>query len=173
MRVVGHRPVKRKDGSGKEYIEQMPVERPGETVALLMIIALLERSLKRRVVRTVDAELQPKVLAGVFLGRWSRAVIEEYRQPHHCQACKSYGRPREVPVPIREGEKIVKFDWTLCDTCDGQGVVAWGVHRRAKMVRLREGTFRSELNEIHDGALALLRELEHRGAVMLVRRLGR
>lgn len=166
------------DPGQKQFLDgcchRLPIEQPAETPAMLAIIALLERRLRLRVERAVPEDVRPKVLAADFLARWARAVIDEYRRPHHCQNCKAYGRPGEIPVPVEEGGKIVRFEWKLCEACDGAGVMPWGKHRRAKALRIREGTFRdAELNEVHDGALALLRELEHRGAVLLVRRLGR
>lgn len=177
MRVVGHKPVKRrgpdKDGEPQFYIEQMPVERPSETMAFIAIARLIERRLAHRVrtMPSIDEGLRTRALVPWFLARWSRAVIHEYRHPHHCQSCKSFGRPGEVPRPTEEGGKIVRFDWILCETCKGQGVVSWGKHRRAKALTMREATFR-DINDIQEGALALLRELEHRGAVLFVRRLG-
>ncbi|HHA2676643.1 TPA: hypothetical protein ACOECQ_002767 [Stenotrophomonas maltophilia] len=171
MRVVGYREVKRPlppvDGKLRFYIERMPVEKPSETQAFLGIASLLARALSGRARKVLAPKTLAKVGEPAFLQRWARAVIDEYRNPHHCPVCRDFGRPGEVAKPVLQEGKVVGFEWHLCEDCEGTGVQPWGKHRRAKAVQIREATFRDELNPLHEGALALLRELEHRGARMV------
>lgn len=107
-----------------------------------------------------------------MLERWSRVVIDEYRNPNHCQACQQYGRVGEVPKAIYEDAKLVRFDWMACPICFGQGVMAWSAHRRAQALGIGIHPFRDYLAVHHDGALALIRTLEDRGAELVLKRLG-
>lgn len=170
--VVGHKEVRRPIKAEPGFrIERMPIERRTETPAFLAIAGVVARSLGHRA-RRIEGATGKKVGQRAFQERWARAVIEEYRSPRICENCASTGRPGECPVPAYQGDRIIRFDWVLCEACDGSGVLGWAKYRRANRVGIREATFREELNGIHEGALALLRELEHRGAVMFVRRLG-
>lgn len=113
-----------------------------------------------------------KYLNPTFLHEWARAVIAEYRHPNHCQACQTWGRLGEVPRFAKEHGQIVGVRWEVCETCIGQGVLAWSAHRRAKELGIGVHPFRQLLAPHHNGALALLRTLEDRGAAALLHRLG-
>jgi hypothetical protein len=129
--------------------------------------------LRRLHARPVEDALADRIHASSdFLKRWARAVIHEYRNPNHCQACQMWGRVGEVPKAIMEMGKIVKIDWLTCETCLGQGVLPWSAHRRAQALVIGVHPFRAFLAAHHDGALSLLRTLEDRGAELLLKRLG-
>lgn len=113
-----------------------------------------------------------RVLADGFMGAWSRLVIHEYRNPHHCQTCTTWGRAGEVPAFEGDGTDA-KLVWITCPTCLGAGVTDWSSKRRAAALSIGEHPFRDFLRAHHNGALTLLRELEWRGALLLVARLGR
>lgn len=115
--------------------------------------------------------LAERVTGHAFVDAWARLVIEEYRRPHICQTCTPWGRAGEVPRFEGEG-KGVQLAWDTCPVCLGGGVMAWGSKRRARALGIGEHAFRDYLKPHHDGALALLRELEGRGARLLLRRLG-
>jgi hypothetical protein len=123
-----------------------------------------------------DIGVLNRMLWDETLGDWARAVIHEYRHPNHCQTCTpwaGHGHIGEVPKPVLgEGGKIVRVEWTTCETCYGGGVLAWSSKRRAKALGIGEHPFRNYLKTPHDGALALLRELEWRGARLVLRHLG-
>lgn len=123
--------------------------------------------------RAVDERVLQRVSDPRFLGRWARAVIHEYRYPNHCQSCQVFGQAGMVPV-FRKDEKgnIEGVDYVACEACMGQGVVAWSAHRRAEALTISVHTFRNQLKPYHEGALALLRTLEERGAGLLLRFLG-
>lgn len=121
----------------------------------------------------LDESLMERVLAPTFLARWARVVIDEYRHPNHCQTCAGTNRPGEVLQFIKERGQIVDFKWETCEACTGQGVTAWSAHRRAQAVTIGVHPFRNYLAAHHNGALALLRTLEDRGASALLQRLGR
>lgn len=123
--------------------------------------------------RPVAERTLNRVSDTAFLDDWARAVIHEYRYPNHCQACQSFGQAGMVPV-FRKDEKgnLLGIDYVACETCIGQGVVAWSSHRRAKALHVSVHLFRNELKPYHEGALALLRTLEERGAGLLLRHLG-
>lgn len=117
----------------------------------------------------LDDALAERVLAPAFLGSWSRAVIEEYRHPNHCVSCHGFGDCLQL---TGLGGSCARADVVRCEQCIGQGVVPWSKKRRARQLSIGEHPYRNYLNAHHEGALALLRELEHRGAVLLLRHLG-
>ncbi|MGO1073596.1 hypothetical protein [Lysobacter sp. CA199] len=117
----------------------------------------------------LDDALTQRVLAPGFLGAWSRAVIDEFRQPNHCAACHGFGERLQL---TGLGGSRARADFLSCEHCIGQGVMPWSKKRRAQQLSIGEHPFRNYLNTHHEGALALLRELEHRGAVLLLRHLG-
>lgn len=121
----------------------------------------------------LDEAMIEKVLAPAFLARWARVVIDEYRHPNHCQSCSATNRPGEVPRFLKERGQIVGVKWEVCEACTGEGVTAWSAHRRAAAVTIGVHPFRNYLAPHHNGALALLRTLEDRGASALLQRLGR
>lgn len=195
-RTIGYRTVKRSYEAGRDredpakpgrhfYVERMPVEAPGETPAYLTAVSLVRSSLLRAIERDraraakggparMFARPLPDVLyrrmtgAPRFLPDWGRLVIEEYRKPNQCQSCHGYGERLRL---VGEG-KDVRSKVEPCPVCLGQGVLPWAVRRRAKGLRISEHPWRQYLNPYHEGGLALLRELEWRGARMLVRKLG-
>ena len=117
----------------------------------------------------LDDALYERVLAPAFLGCWSRAVIKEFRYPNHCASCQGFGERLQL---IGLGGSRARADVASCEHCIGQGVVSWSKKRRAWHLSIGEHPFRNYLNAHHEGALALLRELEHRGAILLLRHLG-
>ncbi|MEI2453838.1 hypothetical protein [Lysobacter firmicutimachus] len=117
----------------------------------------------------MDDALAERVLAPAFLGAWSRAVIEEFRRPNHCSSCHGFGERLQL---IGLGGNRARAEVVSCEQCIGQGVVPWSKKRRARQLSIGEHPYRNFLNPHHEGALALLRELEHRGAVLLLRHLG-
>lgn len=190
--VVGHVDVARKhvtsvpnwrggrDRVEVKYTERMPVEVPAETEAFRRMADLIAFRLQRRIELDrakkvgvpLSDELATRVLAPDFLQPWARLVIHEYRHPNHCPTCTSWGRPGEVPDLQMQNGKATGVTWKVCETCDGQGVMAWSGNRRAKAMHIRAATWADFLNIHHAGALTLLRELEWRGALLVVRRLG-
>jgi len=114
-------------------------------------------------------DLAARVLAPAFRANWARAVIEEYRNPNHCPSCHGYGERLQLTTVAGSRARV---DVASCDHCIGQGVMPWSKKRRAQRLVIGEHPFRQFLNAYHEGALALLRELEHRGAVLLLRHLG-
>lgn len=159
---------------------QIPVEMPTETEAFRMMASLIATRMRVRILR--DRELQARgyavplpddlvdrVLHPEFLEPWSRAVIHEYRHPNVCQVCLGYGET--VKIGTGEGNKV-KVTTETCPTCIGQGVLAWSVKRRARAMCIGEHPWRNYLNDHHNGALSLLRELEYRGAILVLRHLG-
>lgn len=114
-------------------------------------------------------DLAARVLAPTFLADWARAVIAEYRNPNHCPSCRGYGERLQLTALAGSRARV---DVASCDHCIGQGVMPWSKKRRAQQLVIGEHPFRQFLNAYHEGALALLRELEHRGAVLLLRHLG-
>lgn len=186
---VAWRRLKREEQTIR-YTESMPVEMPSETESFRVLAGILETRMGQRLARAreageewhktglksrtrietpIDAATFEKVSAPGFLARWARAVIHEYRHPNQCPTCLGYGER----LKMQEDEHgKVKAVVTGCEECGGQGVTPWSVKRRGKAVRIGEHVFRGHLNRHHDGALALLRELEHRGATALLRRLG-
>lgn len=170
MIVVGHRKEVRTCPAGKSTTILLPVERPAETPPFVALASLVGRSLSDHAGHRIkDEKTAVKVLEPAFVERWARVVIDEYRNPNVCAVCRHHGRPGEVPKAVTDGEKVVRFEWSLCEDCGGTGAVPWGKFRRAKGVKIAEHTFRQHLNESHDGALSLLRELERRA----VRYVGR
>lgn len=117
----------------------------------------------------LDDALIERVLTPAFLGHWSRAVIEEFRYPNHCASCRGFGDCLQL---TGLGGSRARADVVSCEHCIGQGVVSWSKKRRARQLSISEHPFRNYLNPHHESALALLRELEHRGAVLLLRHLG-
>lgn len=161
--IAQYRHAERKNRSGEKVVERVYIgERPADTPALLAVLGLVGRCLERYAKRLPD-DTAEKVACPEFIARWSRAVVDEYRHPHVCRACAAFGRPGEAPIAKMEAGKVVGFVWTLCDSCGGTGAQPWGRDRRAAAVRIGVGTFRAQLQEGHEGALALLRELELRG----------
>ncbi|WP_394539879.1 hypothetical protein PRJ39_04570 [Lysobacter enzymogenes] len=114
-------------------------------------------------------DLAARVLAPTFLASWARAVIAEYRNPNHCPSCHGYGERLQLTAVAGSRARV---DVASCDHCIGQGVMPWSKKRRAQQLVIGEHPFRQYLNAYHEGALALLRELEHRGAILLLRHLG-
>lgn len=180
MRTVGHRLVHHDPDWHKKLgipmtqftsacCERVPVEAPSETPAFTAIADLIGRRLYLK----TDG-LPSRVRETDFIQRWARAIIAEYRKPNHCPTCSPGPQPGELAIPRYKGSTLVNIEWVVCPECDGSAVAAWSKRRRARSAQIREGTFRhSGMSEIHDGALALLRELEHRGARALVRSVGR
>lgn len=173
MRPVGYRevvhedPPLRRGGETRRRVERIPVEAPSETAAFIAIAQLIERRLSLH-------QVPARANSDEFRERWARAIIAEYRKPNHCPTCSPGPQPGELAVPQYKGNVLSSIEWVVCPDCDGSAVASWGKHRRARAVKIRESTFRdSSMNGIHEGALALLRELEHRGARRLVRSLGR
>lgn len=184
---VAWRPLKREEHTIR-YTERVGIELPAETESFRFVASILESRLGMRIARAarqthartglqsrshiehpIDEATLHKLTSPIFLARWARAVIHEYRHPNQCPVCLGYGER----LTIKEGKDgRPKAEVTGCEECGGQGVTAWSVKRRGKAVRIGEHTFRGYLNHHHDGALALLRELEHRGATSLLRRLG-
>ncbi|MGO1000740.1 hypothetical protein [Lysobacter sp. CA196] len=117
-------------------------------------------------VAAIDDKLAGRVLTPDFLAAWARAVIEEYRHPNHCTVCQGGG---ERLVLTGLGSAQAMADMRSCDHCIGQGVLPWSKKRRAQQLVIGEHPFRNHLNTYHEGALALLRELEYRGAILLLR----
>lgn len=179
--------------------ERIPIEVPAETQAFRIVASLLEHRMRRHVMhlqaraQTTIADELAKAAAVMtiahvaairdlatldrasspeFLGDWSRVVIHEYRHPNHCPTCTPWGKAGEVPRTVEENGKVVRVEWRTCEICLGAAVLAWGSKRRAKALRIGEHPFRNLLSPIHEGALSLLRELEWRGARLLVKRLG-
>lgn len=179
---------------------RIPVERPTETFAFRQVADLIGSRLAIRIRRDrarqdddlvqwlsawvhggaapprleaprecLDDSLAERVLAPNFLAIWSRAVIDEFRHPNHCPSCQGYGERIQL---IGVGGSRARADVVSCEGCIGQGVVPWSKKRRARELSIGEHPFRHFLNIHHEGALALLRELEHRGAVLLLRHLG-
>lgn len=168
--VVGHREEKRKRDDGKIEVIRLPIEAPAETEPFIRLASLIARCLGRHAHRKIqDEELAGKVLEQGFLDRWARVVIHEHRNPSVCAACRHFGRPGEVAKAVTEQGKVVRFEWALCDGCNGTGSNAWGKERRAMALRIRAVTFRHHLNDGHDGAIAMLRELELRGVRFISR----
>lgn len=166
--VIGTRPVKHANPGGKPYIEHVSVEAPSETPAFARIVSVVERFLSTAADQVPLAVLTKPGL----MGRWSRAVIAEYRQPHHCHQCQHFGQPGQVPKLAYTGKRITGVTWLLCDVCDGTGTLAWGSERRAKALRIRKQTFiDSGLGQVQDQALRVLRELESRGARRIAKNL--
>lgn len=154
------------------YTERVAIEAPAETESFRTVASLIASRLRIRLERnltTKPEDIAARVLAYGFLHAWSRAVIEEYRRPNQCQVCLGYGE--QMKIVEGQGGKP-KAEISVCEHCGGGGVLAWSVKRRGKAMRIGEHTFRDYLNTHHDGALALLRELEYRGARLLLRRLG-
>lgn len=197
-RLVHHRPELHEDlkrplsAFTEACCERIPLEGPAETPAFRQLADLLANRLARSVVRdqarrgelnagrvarestapllaTLSTETAANVLGADFLATWARAAINEYRHPNQCQACRGYGE--RLKLQDNDAGKLTATV-TGCEDCGGQGVVPWSVKRRGKAVRISEHTFRLHLATAHEGALALLRELEYRGARMLVARLG-
>lgn len=164
----------------QRWVDKQSVEAPTETPAFRRMADLIAFRLRRRIeldrARGVgvplDDALAVRVLADDFLHPWARLVIHEYRHPNHCPTCTSWGRPGEVPDLVLQNGKATGVTWKVCDNCDGQGVMAWSGNRRAKAMHIRAVTWADFLNVHHAGALTLLRELEWRGALLVVRRLG-
>lgn len=182
-------------------MERLPVERPAETPAFQRLADLIGSRIAIRIRRDrarqddelvqclkawvhgspvtpsfddggrvcLDDALAERVLAPGFLATWARAVIEEFRYPNHCASCHGFGERFQL-TGIGGGR--ARVDARSCEHCIGQGVVPWSKKRRALQLAIGEHPFRDYLNAHHDGALALLRELEHRGAVLLLRHLG-
>lgn len=162
--VVGHREERRPLGGGKHEVIRLPIERPAETEPFVALASLVARRLSMHARQSIaDDGVAAQVLAESFLHRWSRAVIEEFRNPNVCASCRHHGRPGELAKPVSEGGRVVRFEWVLCDECGGTGTVPWSKDRRAKAVKVRKATFREVLNDSHDGAILLLQELERRG----------
>lgn len=169
--VVGYREERRPLGGGKHEVIRLPVERPAETEPFIALASLVARRLCIHAQRTIaDEGTAALVLSEPFLHRWSRAVLDEFRNPNVCASCRHHGRPGEIAKPVSENGRVVRFEWVLCDNCGGTGAVPWGKYRRAKAVKVREATFREYLNDSHDGAILLLQELERRGAGLVERR---
>lgn len=158
--------VQREEEAARIAAEQGTHE-PAARALLAARAALRDAQRDQRILTT-------KVDTPGFRATWARAVIHEYRNPNHCPSCTTWGwgRVGEVPHPVVEEGKTVRVEWRTCETCAGGGVTAWSVRRRAKALTINEHLWREYLNRIHDGGLALLRELEWRGALLLVRRLG-
>lgn len=191
QQVIGRIPVRRqftvasfakgrRGRERREFTEHMPVEAAVETPAMRRMASLVANLLQRRiqidraagVAAALDDALTARVLAADFLGPWARLVIHEYRHPNHCPKCQGTGRPGEVPQIKVQNGKAVGVDWLQCDNCTGQGVMSWSANRRAKAMKIRAVTWASHLNPHHEDALTLLRELEWRGALAVLRRLG-
>lgn len=146
--------------------EKIPVEAPSETPAFQHIAAVVERKLR---CDTAGIKDRTRLDRTGFMPAWARAVIHEYRHPNHCPVCKHFGQPGSIPRPVEVQGKIVRFEWLLCDHCGGDGVMPWGKYRRAKALRMREGTYRAlELNDAHEAALSWLREKESTGALLVL-----
>lgn len=122
--------------------------------------------------RPLPDTLMGRVCTTAFLQDWSRVVIAEFRKPNPCPTCQPYGRIGEVARAKYEDGILVKFEWTQCEACWGSGVTAWSSHRRAAALHIGNHPFRDFLKVHHDGALALLRTLEDRGARALLKRLS-
>lgn len=187
MRTVGYRHIKHKipspvPGKAMYWQEPIPIERPAETPSFLKVANVLSKRLRTRVYKFHGPEsalerfkMKPETFERVqgeqFLGTWARAVIGEYRAPHHCPTCTPWGRAGEVPFNVQEGSKVVEIQWRTCPQCAGGGVLSWGSGRRAKGVGMRNATFLNHLNVHHEGALAFLRDLENRGVQEIKARL--
>lgn len=167
-RVIGTRPVVHTNPGGKPYTEHISIEAPSETPAFARIASVVERFLSASA-----ANLPPAVLSRPgLMPAWARAVIAEYRQPHHCHDCQHFGQPGQLPKLTYTGKRITGVEWLLCAACSGSGLLAWGSERRAKAVRIRRQTFiDSGMGQVQDDALRLLRELESRGARRIAKNL--
>lgn len=161
----------------KAWEEKVAVERPSATEARRAVNRILADRLGARIRAIVGRatpelarnmgftpDLQRRVLCPLFLARWADTVIAEFQHPNHCQTCTPWGRAGEVPAMVEEGGKVVSVEWRTCDACAGAGVAPWSSKRRARGLRISEHTMRNSLKPLHEGALALLRELEYRGA---------
>lgn len=164
--VIGTRPVVHDNPGGKPYTVHVSVEAPSETPAFTRIVRVIQRYLE-----TSAGHLPPAVLSRPgLMPAWSRAVIAEYRQPHHCHQCQHFGQPGQVPKLTYSGKRITGVEWLLCSVCNGAGLLSWGSERRAKAVRIRRQTYiDSGMGQVQDNALRLLRELESRGALRIAR----
>lgn len=195
-KTVGHTKIthreKGRNAQGKRitwtWEEQIPIEAPTETPAFKLVASILAAKLRSRVYRHYLPESSPRTRGDVklrlpdplfarivhdewFTQDWARVVIAEYRHPNHCPTCTPWGRAGQVPLPIEREGKIVEVRWDTCPKCAGAGSLGWGRDRRAKAIGMRGIEFASHLAIHHEGALALLRELEWRGVRRIKRRL--
>lgn len=180
QKTVAHREVIHRDkGTGKKWVEKIPVEAPAESPAFQFVASLIATRLHGRFVRHVRPEsavrargdIRPRLPDPIYARltsqstahAWARVVIAEYRQPNHCTVCTPWGRAGQVPVPLEEHGKVVEIRWDTCLHCAGAGSLSWGSARRAKALRVRRLDFANYMADTHEVALTLLRELEWRG----------
>ena len=179
VREGSYRPAKREVVTTTETTN-IPVEMPSESDSFRLMASLIATRMRLRIQR--DRQLQSRgyavplpdnlvdrVLNPAFLDPWSRAVIHEYRHPNVCPMCLGYGE--SVKIGASTGNKV-KVTTETCSNCIGQGVLAWSVKRRARALCIGEHPWRDYLNDHHNGALSLLRELEYRGAILVIKHLG-
>lgn len=179
-KTVAHREVIHRDrGTGKKWVEKIPVEAPAESPGFQFVASLIATRLHDRFVKHVRPEsvtrtrgdVRPRLPDAIYArltrqahaNAWARVVIAEYRNPNHCTTCTPWGRAGQVPVPIEEHGKVVEIRWDTCPICAGAGSLSWGSARRAKALRVRRLDFANYMADTHEAALALLRELEWRG----------
>jgi len=167
--------------------ERVAIEAPAPTPAMDRLLGLLVSRLRHSITRNASRKrgsrkparhsergealppaLLERVTADRFMLTWARAVADEYRNPNQCPTCLGYGERLHL-VDVEGKPKAMV---SACDFCGGGGVIAWSGKRRAKALTIGEHAFREHLSPYHNGALILLRELEWRGARMLVHRLG-
>lgn len=175
-------------GKRSKWVEKIPVEAPTETASFQFVANVLANGLRMGIQRLYRPQSQPRargdvllrmpdslfmriVGSGELLGKWSRAVIEEYRRPHHCTNCTNHGKAGSVPKLVEERGKIVGVKWDTCPRCDGRGTTDWGSGRRAACIEVRRADFANYLSPHHNDALTLLRELDQRGTTLIKQRL--
>lgn len=186
QQTVAYRELIHRDrGTGKKWVEKIPVEAPAESPAFQFVASLIATRLHDLFVKHVRPEsvtrtrgdVQPRLPDGLYArvthpataAAWARVVIGEFRHPRHCTTCTPWGMAGQIPVPAEEHGKVVEVRWDTCPNCAGAGALGWGSGRRAKALGIRRQDFAAYLADTHEAALTLLRELEWRGVRFIKR----